>query len=154
MSDLTERTWLCIRLNNAGKYFDITLKTIVRMQNVCKNCVRILEEAPYVRYLVKKVKKTGILIDKPKREKPKTVRIKTLVWVWRHTKINWFRNWSQLPIQCVFALLRGTVIDLQKMPILAKKKVNFSDEAYFDKQAKLSHLGRRKPYIEKPMHPN
>ena len=30
--------------------------------------------APYVRYLVKKVKETGILIGKPKREKPKTVR--------------------------------------------------------------------------------
>ena len=29
---------------------------------------------PYVRYLVKKVKETGILIDKPKRGKPKTVR--------------------------------------------------------------------------------
>ena len=31
--------------------------------------------APYVRYLVKKVKETGILIDKAKREEPKTVRI-------------------------------------------------------------------------------
>ena len=30
--------------------------------------------APYVRYLVKKVKENGILIDKPKREKGKTVR--------------------------------------------------------------------------------
>ena len=30
--------------------------------------------APYDRYLVKKVKETGILIDKPKREKPKTGR--------------------------------------------------------------------------------
>ena len=30
--------------------------------------------APYVSYLVKKVKETGIFIDKPKREKPKTVR--------------------------------------------------------------------------------
>ena len=30
--------------------------------------------APYVRYLVKKVKDTGILIDKPKSEKPKLVR--------------------------------------------------------------------------------
>ena len=30
--------------------------------------------APYVRYLVKKVKETGILIDKPKREKSKIVR--------------------------------------------------------------------------------
>ena len=29
---------------------------------------------PYVRYLVEKVKETGILIDKAKREKPKTVR--------------------------------------------------------------------------------
>ena len=29
--------------------------------------------APYVRFLVKKVKATGIFIDKPKREKPKTV---------------------------------------------------------------------------------
>ena len=29
--------------------------------------------APYVRYLVKKVKETGTLIDKPKCEKPKTV---------------------------------------------------------------------------------
>ena len=32
-------------------------------------------KASYVRYLVEKVKETGILIDKPKREKPKTVRI-------------------------------------------------------------------------------
>ena len=30
--------------------------------------------APYVRYLVKTVKETGILIDKLKREKPKRVR--------------------------------------------------------------------------------
>ena len=29
--------------------------------------------APYFHYLVKKVKETGILIDKPKREKQKTV---------------------------------------------------------------------------------
>ena len=29
--------------------------------------------APYVCYLVKKVKETGILLDKPKRENPKTV---------------------------------------------------------------------------------
>ena len=30
--------------------------------------------APYVRYLVKKVKETGILIDKLKCEKPKAIR--------------------------------------------------------------------------------
>ena len=35
---------------------------------------REVPSAPYVRYLVKKVKETGILIGKPKREKPKTVR--------------------------------------------------------------------------------
>ena len=29
---------------------------------------------PYVRYLVKEIKETSILIDKPKREKPKIVR--------------------------------------------------------------------------------
>ena len=55
---------------------------VVYTQNVCENCMRILDfgrkqapSASYVRYLVKKVKETGILIiDKPKREKPKTVR--------------------------------------------------------------------------------
>ena len=30
--------------------------------------------APYIHYLVKKVKETGILIDKSMREKPNTVR--------------------------------------------------------------------------------
>ena len=35
---------------------------------------REVPSASHVRYLVKKVKETGILIDKPKREKPKTVR--------------------------------------------------------------------------------
>ena len=41
--------------------------------------------------------------------------------VWRHTKFHWFRYWSQLTIQCVFASSNGPAIDLQKMPILAKK---------------------------------
>ena len=42
-------------------------------------------------------------------------------------------------------------IDLQKMPILAKKKIIFSDEAHFD----LGNWGTEKPhaYIEKPTHP-
>ena len=35
---------------------------------------REAQSAPYVRYLMKKVKETDILIDKPKCEKPKTVR--------------------------------------------------------------------------------
>ena len=44
---------------------------MVMLQNVCENFVQILEE----KNLVRKVKETGIIIDKPKREKPKTVRI-------------------------------------------------------------------------------
>ena len=64
---------------------------------------------PYVRYLVKKVKETGILIDNPKREN--------------------FRNWSQLTIQ--FASLSGPAIDLQKMPTLAKQII-ISDAAHFE----------------------
>ena len=36
--------------------------------------MRILKAPPYVRYLMKKVKKPGILIVKPTSEKPKTMR--------------------------------------------------------------------------------
>ena len=48
------------------------------LKNVCEICVQILEEEnhPQLRMLVillKKLKETGILIDKPKCEKPKTV---------------------------------------------------------------------------------
>ena len=45
---------------------------------MCENCIRILEEekhrsAPCLRYLVKKMKGTGILIYKSKHEKSTTV---------------------------------------------------------------------------------
>ena len=62
-------------MNKVGKYCE-------NHGNVAE-CVRKLRtdfgrreasSAPYVRYLVKKVKETGILIDKAKREKPNTVR--------------------------------------------------------------------------------
>ena len=51
---------------------------MVMMQNVCENCVRILEEEKHRKFFMfvilwKKVKETIILIDKPKLEKPKTV---------------------------------------------------------------------------------
>ena len=108
--------------------------------------------APYVSYLVEKVKEIGSFSNKTKREKPKTMRtphnivvlraaaptsihrsaefcIKTLVWC--RTKFNWFRSWTQLTIQCVFASLSGPTIDLRKVLILAKKSI-FSDESYFD----------------------
>ena len=50
------------------------------LQNVSENCVRILEEEKQRQLrmfviLSKKVKESGILIDKPKREKPKTENI-------------------------------------------------------------------------------
>ena len=68
-----ERIWLCTRLNNAGRYCDIILQNHSNVENECENCVRILEEekhrqsAPYVRYVVKKMKEIGILLDKSKR---------------------------------------------------------------------------------------
>ena len=74
MSDLTdncrypsaERIWLYIRLNNVGKYCDIkNLHTDFGRREA--------SSAPYVRYLVKKVKETDFIIDKTKREKPKIV---------------------------------------------------------------------------------
>ena len=48
-----------------------------RFQNVCENYVQVLEEEKhrqlcslsFVRYLLKKVRETGILIDKPKPRK-------------------------------------------------------------------------------------
>ena len=49
--------------------------------------------APYVRYLVKKVKETAILIDKPKREKPKTVRTPENILLWQ--KVGVKRRLSQ-----------------------------------------------------------
>ena len=61
----------------------------------------------------------------------------------------WPIDRSQLTIQCVFASLYGPTIDLQKMPILAKKKnYLFRWSSFWSrlvcKQAKLSQLGHRK----------
>ena len=70
---------MCIRLNNAGEYCVITLKIMVMLQKVLRRLRTVFgrreaPSAPYVRYLVKIVKETDILIDKPKREELKTVR--------------------------------------------------------------------------------
>ena len=48
---------------------------MVMLQNVYENCIRILEEEKHrqLRMFAILWKKSGILIDKPKREKPKTV---------------------------------------------------------------------------------
>ena len=66
-------------LNKAWIYCDIIWKSCRTLQNVCENCVKILEEEKQrqLRIFVilwKNVKEIGILIDKPKRVKPKTVR--------------------------------------------------------------------------------
>ena len=65
-----------------------------------------------------------------------------------------------MTIPCVFALLIGLVIDLQKMPISAKKKIIFSSEAHFDlggyvNKQNFRICGTENPhaYIEKPTHP-
>ena len=44
---------------------------------MCAKIVHGIWKKRSIRYLVKKVQEAGILIDKPKREKPKTVRIPT-----------------------------------------------------------------------------
>ena len=58
-----------------GKYCNITLKMMVECMRKLRTDFGRTEapSAPYVRYLVKKVKETDIFIDKPKRDKPKTV---------------------------------------------------------------------------------
>ena len=77
----------------------------------------------------------------------------------RHTKSNWYRIWSQLTIQCVSASLSGLAIDLQKMPILVKKKIIFSDGAHFDLGGYVNKQNccirvteNPHAYIEKPTH--
>ena len=60
---------------------------------------------------------------------------------------------------CVYASLSVPAIDLQKMPILAKKVI-FSDEVHFDlgnyvnnQNCHIWGTGNPHSYIEKPMHP-
>ena len=50
--------------------------------------------APYVRYLVKNVKETGIFIDKPKREKPKIVRTPETIAAASTSKDRFLRSFS------------------------------------------------------------
>ena len=64
-----------------------------------------------------------------------------------------------MTIQCVFASLSRLAIDLQKMPIFAKK-IFFSDEAHFDVGGYVNKqnfcIWRTKnphAYIEEPVHP-
>ena len=60
----------------------------------------------------------------------------------------------------VFSSLSDPVIDLHKMPILAKKKIIFSDKAHFDLDGNVNKQnclfwGTENPHacIEKPTHP-
>ena len=66
-----EQRWKILRhyIENHGNVAE-------RMRKLCTDFGRReAQSAPYVCYLVEKGKETGIFIDKPKREKPKAVRI-------------------------------------------------------------------------------
>ena len=49
------------------------MKVMVMLQNACENCLGILEEEKHHQLRMFVILETDILIDKPKREKPKTV---------------------------------------------------------------------------------
>ena len=62
-------------LENMRHYFENHGNVAEFVRKLCTDFGRReAPSAPYVRYLVKKVKESGILIDIPKREKPKTER--------------------------------------------------------------------------------
>ena len=119
---------------------------------MCENCIRILEEEKHRQLhifiiLWQKGKETNIssINENVKSQNKQCIHPRILLlwhqhqftvvlnnwtfrrhhwnvfciktFVWRHTKFNWF--------QCVFTSLSGPAIDLQKMPILAKKKSSF-----------------------------
>ena len=65
-----EQCWEILR-----HYFENHGNTAECVRKLCTDFERReAPSAPYIRYFVKKVKETGILIDKLKHEKPKTVR--------------------------------------------------------------------------------
>ena len=124
-----------------------------RLTEYCRMCSKIAYgfwkkrstvTVPYVRYLVKKVKDTGILISKPKRENPKTMRTPENIAAVAKSRRILHKDLGMMPykVQLVqelksihhpmrFVSLSGPAIDLQKIPSLAKKII-FSDEAHFD----------------------
>ena len=113
--------------------------------------------APYVRYLVKKVKETSILIDKPKREIPKTVHIPesiAAVAESEHQQLNILETSLRRILHKDLGMMPYKVQLVQKLkPIdrpmrfrfakwacdrltedadFGKKKIIFSHEAHFD----------------------
>ena len=108
--------------------------------------------APYVRYLLKKVKEPGIVIDKPKRENPKTASAAESMCEAPSTSIHSRSQQFNIsdtslrrilhrdlgmtpykvqllqvlkPIDYPMCFWSESAIDLYKMPILAKKKILF-----------------------------
>ena len=69
-----EQRWEILRdyFESQIKFAEINISECVRKLGTDVGR-REVPSASYVRYLVKKMKETGILIDKPKREKPTTV---------------------------------------------------------------------------------
>ena len=114
------------------------------LQNVCENCVRILKKEKHRQLrmfviLCEKVKETGILIDKPKRVKPKTVRTPDNI-----------------------AAVAESVCEAphRRSQQLNISEIIFSDKAHFDVGGYVNKQncriwGTENPhaYIEKPTHP-
>ena len=153
--------------------------------NVAK-CVRKLRtdferrEAPsasYVRYLVKKVKEIGILIDKPKREKPKTVRtpeniaaVAESVYEAPSTSIHRRSqqfNISETSLRRILHEDLGMkpyqvqlVQELKPIDYSMRFGIIFSDEAHFDlggyvnkQNCRIWGAENTHAYIDKPTHP-
>ena len=103
--------WLCVCLNNAGKYCDITLKIMVMLQNVCVN--RLTEGADFDKKnhlfrwssfwswrLCKQAKFSHLGYRKPARihweaDAPKTSHCLVRILVQRHNWAIFLRKWAR-----------------------------------------------------------
>ena len=179
MSDLTDNyfypsaewIWFYIRLNNAGKYCDITLKIMVVLQNVRENCVRILEEAKHrqIRMFVILWKKWSKLASSSIKQSVKS-QIARILPLWQkmcvkhhqhqftvvlNNWIFWRHHWNEF---CIKALVRCG--PAYRKCRFWQKKIIFPNEAHFDlggyvnKQNSLL-WGTENPHahIGKPTHP-
>ena len=136
-----ERIWLRIRLNNAepsGPAIDLQKTQLLAkkmLQNVWENCVRILEEGKHRQFRIfvilwKKWKKLAKQCVHPRisiHRRSQQLNISETLRHWGEFYIKTLGMTPykvQLIVQWVFASLIGPAMDLQKMPILAKKKNN------------------------------
>ena len=103
--------------------------------------------APYVRYLAKKVNETGILIDKPKLEKLKTVSTPKNIAAYR---VQLVQELNPIDHQMRYRFAKWTCDRRTEDANFGKKKNHLLRWSSLwswrvCKQAELSHLGHRKP---------